>query len=565
MRTVFDYFTPSDGVPYTRARTIKEDPKEVSGGAEFAQDERFVPKSWFADPNSIINSLGLGFHDHPTPLGFATLEQMARNHVITAAIIQLRMHQAASFCVPQRNKYSIGFRIAHRDPERNLTEGERHFARRMEDFMQRGGEVESEGGDLPTQVKRMVRDRYTFDQIGVEIVQTMGGTPHRFVSVPASTLRLAAPKYKRNTPLEGDELDEDIRYVQLINNRIVQTYTPRDLAFSVANPRTDLLGYSYGYSEQELLIRTVTRHLWAEEWNTNAFSQGSTTKGILNVKGNMTQRHFEQFRAQWLAQISGVTNAWRTPLINSRDDLQWINLQPTNQEMGYAQWMEYLTKLSCAMFLVDPAELNFDVRAASGQAPMFMSNNESQQKMSQDRGLRPLLSQIQGIFSHNIIQRFDPNWRFEFVGLDAKTEQQAIELRLKELGAYKTINEVRASEQLEAVPFGDIIPSGAYIGFRNQKEMLAMQQGPAGGGPSPGEGSPRPGSDEAKLGQHIKDQVRDSGSSSSPRRLPDRFLNPNLREDWEETYNASLTAPDALMKALAPLQSLLGDGDADDS
>ena len=144
--------------------------------------------------------------------------------------------------------------------------------------------------------------------------------------------------------------------MQVINNRVVQTYTPRELAFSVANPRTDLEGWHYGLSEQELLIRTVTRHLWAEAWNENAFSQGSTAKGIINIKGNMTQQALEQFRSQWLAQISSVTNAWKTPIINSRDEMQSISLQPTNQEMGYAQWMEDLTKTACAIFLVDPAE-----------------------------------------------------------------------------------------------------------------------------------------------------------------------------------------------------------------
>ena len=553
MRSVLNYFTPPNGVPSTQMTTLPE--PEVVSGPQYAQDAGMVPKSWFNDPHAMLGGIGLGYQESPTPLGYQTLAQMAQNHVITAAIIQLRMHQAAAFTMPQPNKYSIGYKIVHRDPNRNLTEGERNFCRRIEDFMAQGGEEETEGNDLVSIVKRLVRDRYTYDQMALETVSTFGGQPHAFYAVPGSTIRIATPKWQKGTPLHGRELDQDVRYVQVVDNKVVQTYTPREMAFSVANPRTDMVGWNYGLSEQELLIRTVTRHIWAEQWNEYSFSQGSTTKGILNVKGNMNQQNFEQFRSQWLAQISGVTNAWRTPLINSKEDLQWISLQPTNQEMGYSQWLEYLTKTACGIFLVDPAELNFDVRTASGQAPMFMSTNEAQQKLSQDRGLRPLLHQLSALFTKHIVKRFDPDWRFQYVGLDAKTEQQAVELRLKELGAYKTINEVRLAEQLPTVPYGDIIPSGAYIGYRNQKEMLASQQGQS-GGPDQGSEGPEPGSEAAKLGDMIKRKVGDT-SDTAGTRIPDRM---RPTEEWEQTYNASLPLDD-LQKALGPLDAYLRSDD----
>ena len=131
-----------------------------------------------------MSGIGLGYQDSPTALGYKTLEQMAKGHVITAAIIQLRMHQVASFTQPQRNKYSIGYRITHRDPDRKLTEGERHFCYELEDFMAQGGTVETEGNDLCSVVKRLVRDRFTYDQMALEIVSTYGGKPHSFFAVP---------------------------------------------------------------------------------------------------------------------------------------------------------------------------------------------------------------------------------------------------------------------------------------------------------------------------------------------------------------------------------------------
>lgn len=553
MRSVTNYFMPN-GVPTSVTRTLPE-PEIVTGrGPDYALNPNLVPKAWYSDPWNMVNSMGLGYQEGPTALGYQTLKQMAENDVTVASIIQLRMHQVASFCLPQRNRYSIGYRIVHRDPKRKLSEGELNECRRLEDFMAQGGDVEIEGNDLPTCAKRLVRDRLTYDQACLETMYNMGGRPYSFFHVPGASIRMLMPKHKRGTPLIGEEMERDERYGQVLNNRLVETFTPRELAFSVANPRTDIGSYSYGMSELEVLIMSVTRHLFAEQWNTNAFSQGSTTKGILNIKGNMTPQAMQDFRAQWMAQVSGVTNAWRTPLINSKEDLQWLSLQPTNQEMGYQEWIQYLVKNICAVFLVDPAELNIETRSVGGNAPMFMSSNEAQQKLSQDRGLRPILRQLQDLFNRHVIRRFDKCWMFEYVGLDAKTEEQAIELRLKELQSYKTLNEVRATEQLPPVEFGDIVPNPTYIGYRNQKELLAAQQGAQGGPPAGGgqEEGPQPGSQEAKLQGKIKGAV--GGVGAMELKVPDRMR--GVQEDWEDNYNASLPQAD-LVKAMGPLYALL--------
>jgi hypothetical protein len=181
-------------------------------------------------------------------------------------------------------------------------------------------------------------------------------------------------------------------------------------------------------------------------------------------------------------------------------------MQMSNTEMGYQMWIEYLIKITCAIYQMDPSEINFDLRGSQGQQPVFMSNNEAQQKMSKDRGLRPLLSFLQDCLNDNILEYVDEEYELAFVGLDAKSEEQAIELRTKQGQTMLTINEVRALDDLDPIEAGDIILNPAYTSYLMQQAAQQQQQamaGAQGGGGQPG--APAPGGD---------------GSESQPPQMP---------------------------------------------
>lgn len=435
-----------------------------------------------------------------------------------------------------------------------------------------------------------MRDRLTFDQLCSEKVIRRNGKPHSIFSVPADTIRIANPRNKKGTPLAPWEQARVPKYVQVVDGTIVNEFTRREFIFRISNPRSDLRVNGYGFSELEMLIKTITSHLWAEEWNAKVFSQGATVKGILNVTGNIPTGQMEAFRRQWLTQVSGAANAWRTPILNS-ENLQWIPLQPSNNDMGYQQWLEYLIKIACAVFLIDPSEINFDTRAGVGQQPMFMTTNEAQQKVSKDRGLQPLLRFVQNVLNEEILWELDDQWEFAFVGLDARTEAEAIDLRMKELQSYKTLNEVRAeADDLPPVEHGDKVMNPVYTGMVAQKEQMAAQGGaggPPGGAPGgppgmpgmppgpgmqPGQGggqqapneafahlfskrgggvAPPFGHEERDAGHRIESDVNEMSAKLLPPYLPkdERTLD-ETSDVWEETIHAS-TRSDRIETALS--------------
>lgn len=450
-----------------------------------------VPKSWFADPQRMIENIGLGYQHSPSTVTYETLRQMATRNSIIAAIIQTRVNQVAAFCQPQRNEYQVGFDFRHRDPDHKITASDKDLVKKLRHMMLNcGQDYSSDRDDFEMFTRKVIRDRLRWDQLNFEKVPRWDGLPASFVAVDASTIRIARPKTKHDRPLTEDEAREVAKYVQIVDGVVVNEYTKDEMAFGIANPRTDIAIGGYGQSELELLITTVTYHLFAEQWNQKVFSQGATTKGLVNLKGPTNKQRLEDFKRQWLTQISGVANAWRTPITNF-EDVQWIPLQPSNQEMGYQQWMEYLIKIASAIYLIDPAEINFDLRGSSQNQPMFMTQNEAQQKVSKDRGLQPLLRFYFNLLNRHIIWPYTDQWEIIPKGLDAKTEEQAINNRQKSLQSHRTLNEVRAEEGLSPVEHGDVVLNPVYVSVLQQREQQAaaaqqMQaQAQQGGQPGP--------------------------------------------------------------------------------
>ena len=532
-----------------------------------------VPKSWFVDPYSMIDHLGLGYRASPSNISFETLRNMSEREPIIASIINTRVHQVASFCQPQPNKYSIGFKVVPRNKHHKITDDDRDRMLKYERLIMNSGRKYNRAheGIVPF-VKKIVRDSLTYDQVAVETIRNSFGEVIEYFAVPAKSIRIASPIHRRGTPPTTQEARSKIRYCQIVEGAIAAEYTDDELVFGVRNPRTDLEVWGYGFSELEMLIRIVTALLWGVDWNVKSFSQGATIKGILNMKGNIPQPQFEAFKRQWMMQTAGVANAWKTPMVNT-DGIEWMPLQLSNNEMGYQQWLEFLIKVASAVYLIDPAEINFDGRAGSGQAPMFMSTNESQQKVSKDRGLRPLLHFISDIFNRYILWPEDDRYEFLFVGLDAKTEEQAVELRLKQV-QIKTLNEVRAEDDLPPVKDGDIVLNPTYTGYLGQKAQQA-QMGGAGGAPggmpggapggappggAPGQSQqPRTAFPDKFKGKPFEDEERDAGAKmerEAQTRDDETVVGPKEdqdlhTEDWETTIHASLRSsmPD-LLKAL---------------
>lgn len=469
------------------------------------------PKSWFFDPLSLQYSLG--YKDRRYSVTYDTLKRISQQLSIISAIINTRSAQVAQFAQPYRWTKSLGFIIRHKDPDHSTTPAELAFIKELEQFVLNCGRAEKnpysrvERDDFETFLRKIVRDSLTYDQCTFETIPDRIGLPFEFYATDASTIRFASDdRYvgvnasytqregfvpsvpARFTGLyEGREYGtstadgQRVQYVQIINGQIENIFGRNDLAFGVRNPRTDIYIQGYGYGELEQLITIVTAHLNAEEYNRKFFTQGSAPKGLLNMKGdNWTPEQLEAFRRHWMAQVSGVENSWKTPILQS-EGIEWIDLNKSNSEMEFGKWMEYLIKIACGVFLIDPAELNFDMHGGVQQTPLFESSQEWKLKASRDRGLKPLLRFIAKLLNKHLIDQIDDHFTLEFVGLDEMSEQEKHEMLVEQISSYMTLNEARRSLDLPDLPGGDVPMNPVYMQALEAQGLSASDDGKDGG------------------------------------------------------------------------------------
>jgi hypothetical protein len=445
-----------------------------------------APRARFHDPLALMYATG--YKDRRFSVSFDTLRRVSYQLALIGAIINTRVSQVAAFAQPYRENKQVGFSINYKDDLYIPSDEERAALRELEMMVLQCGFEQNPYSDYPRDdfeifLRKIVRDSLTFDQAAFEVIPDRQGRPSEFRAVDASTIRLAAtfegkqeakkgtfpsrmftPKWHK---LYGDDfaLDKASVYtVQVLHGKIENVFTEYDMAFCIRNPRTDIWVNGYGFAEIEMCLNTVLGMLWGEEYNRRFFQQGSAPKGILNIKGdNISPEEMESFRRMWYAQVSGVENAWRTPVIQA-DGMEYQNLQSTNKEMEFQKWIEYLLKIAASVFGIDPAELNFDIAGGgAGRQPMFEAKHEWKIKHSKDKGLRPLLKSVAKWITKYIVNPLDSRLYLDFVGLDELTEQDRLELQTKKVQHTKTVNEVRAENGDPPVPGGDIILNQTFM------------------------------------------------------------------------------------------------------
>jgi len=427
----------------------------------------------------------LGYKDKAFSLSYGTLRRMAKSPIIRA-IVGTRVEQVADFTQPQRDRYSTGFVIRKKkkwfsETEEEITPEIEKKIEYLTDFVLNcGTESNSWHGDtFDTFIRKTTEDALVMDQMTYEIVRNRKGSPVEYLATDGATFRLA-DSFDDNM-YQGKEREKVNgyypSYVQLINGEPANEYYPWELCFAVRNQTTDIRNYGYGTSELEDLINVVTWMLYSDTYNGKFFSQGSAPKGILKVGSGVSGPRLQEFRQQWQSMVAGVQNAWKVPVLES-EKMEWIDLQKSNQDMEFAKWQEYLIKLGCAIYKMDPSEIGFPMSGSSSASPMFEGNNEARLKFSKDKGLRPILKFIQAKINKYIINPLDKEYEFAFVGVDVESEEKDVELDIKKVGNFMGFQEIRRKYNLpDELEDGDVILNPQYVQAKSAEQQQAMMGG----------------------------------------------------------------------------------------
>lgn len=259
-----------------------------------------------------------------------------------------------------------------------------------------------------------------------------------------------------------------------------------DFIYMLQHRRTDS---PVGTPALETLRLTIEAELSAHEYNRRQVS-GAAPDGVMNLGEGFTREQVREFRSFFESEIAG---RGAIGFIGGTKSPGWIPFRAGNREMQFLEWQIYLVRKIAVVFGLTPQDLGvtFDINRSTA---------ETQIQISEDRGLRPLMSLVQDYITREIVwdESFGGpgnNLAFRFTALNLKESTAKSSINEKALAKlpWRFINESRVEEGREPIPSleGKMIvmtPQGALdiSDVPTVREFLEMQLS-RGAGPSSGQ------------------------------------------------------------------------------
>jgi hypothetical protein len=398
---------------------------------------------------SEIGFTGKGYRDPNNGVTFNTLNRMGDIFIIKA-VINTRIEQVQNFLKYSNDDQKPGYKIRYKqtpgveadvNTNKEMSKEDMRKVEYIVKFLEDGGENDKWECEDNFQefTRKVLNDSLRLDQLCFEVVRARNFEVKKYRAVDGALIR----QLDTNDP-RYSQMFEQFRWHgylpryamvwdgQIIRHPVTNEYVafyPWELGYGIRNKTSNVLRNGYGCSELETLMEIVTWVLWGMQYNGNFFKQGSQPKGFINVKNqNIDGGTLNEFRQEWKQTMSTVYNSHKIPVIQGID-LEWIDLQQTNRDMEFTEWIKFLMVLVCAVYRMDPSELGFQFQDAArvwGQEGQRERLDHSKQK-----GLTPLLIFYQNILNKYIISEIDDRLELVFTGIEIEDEDTQVDLDKK--------------------------------------------------------------------------------------------------------------------------------------
>lgn len=429
-------------------------PQDIYKAVNYIQQQKLKDKrdvkAFLFDPYDTYHQYG-GYKQQRKRVAFEILKKVSDTPIV-GSILNTRIFQIQNFLVFTEDESKEGFTIRRKKSlfedkkqTKSLSDEDKRNIEFMVNFLENGGLKEKwdQIDSFSDFVRKFMRDSLTYDQTAAECQRNRKFDLISFQAVDASTIRILEtidPRFKEKAKEDFEEVFGYLpRYAQVFQGNIMinpfskerVVYYPWELMFEQRNKTTDINKNGYGTSEIEVLLDIITWALWGMQYNGNFFKQGSNPKGFINLKSDGVNMDIvNDFRQTWRQMIAGVNNSHKIPVF-SGIDLEWVDLQSTNKDMEFQQWMEFLIIMMCSVFTIDPSELGYQFQR---QAQIFgQSGQKERLEHSKHKGLKPLLIFLQKAVTKYIISEIDKDYEFVFTGIDIEDEQVSVELDNKKV------------------------------------------------------------------------------------------------------------------------------------
>lgn len=405
---------------------------------------------------------------------YSVLRNVAQRIPLIGAIVNTRIDQLLPYCKPAVERDEKGFEIL------SATGGkpkEKDVAALTTFFGQTGFVYDDDReDDLMDYIQMVARDILEIDQIATEVQYNRKGEAIAFWALDGASIHRVDP--------ERANLGKNVRYVQMIDSQIYNTYTHETLLFDYKNKRTDLRFRGYGYSAIEQTIDLATTLLFGYNHMQDLFVKDRIPKGFISVMGDVGTEQIQSLQRYWYAAMSGSGGRWNIPILPSGKEgvgIDFKNIGQSNRDMEYHKLMMFLSSILGAVFSIDLAEMG--IKTDQSQA-LIGEDSAPRLQASKDRGLGSLLMFLQQHLN-KVLRKVTTDYALRFIGFDIEDEDRRSKIDSQRLKTTRTINELREEEgadPIEAEYANVVLNEQAIQIYMAEKQAQQQEQMAAEGG-----------------------------------------------------------------------------------
>jgi len=257
--------------------------------------------------------------------------------------------------------------------------------------------------------------------------------------------------------INEDDVRERAAYFQYgwISGARPVPFGKKEIVWLERNPRSDSV---YGRSPVEILAESIQTLIYAIEHNLDYFRDNSIPPGVLGLEGS-DSNGIAAFKEQWEEQqkIKDSSGKWKKlfhklPIVGHMPKFEKMGF--TNAELQLIEGQKWWSKMVWACFGVTPTELGYTEDAKG------MANQIVQSEVFRKRAINPILRLIEYHINSEIISEFGyDDIKYTYLVFDVEEETKKANLHKLQIdNGTRTVNEIRKSEGLDEVEWGDDDP-----------------------------------------------------------------------------------------------------------
>ena len=394
-------------------------------------------------------------------LSWSQLRQLAQLSPTVQAVIALRQAQISSFARQPRHKGDRGIEVVRADDPGSKTAHDEKVEAYVFRWLMEAGKKEAwERKRFPMLLRAALRDLLIVGAAAIEKVFDEDGILSEIWCIDSATIELQWAERYIPTTRYGKDMDQPVRYVQVVDGQIETEYAEDELIYLQMNSPTDITNGGYAIGPTQAMADWIAAEVLALQYNSNYFDHGSVPPGILAMIGNMSSDTMDALNSMWEVDVKGVVGQHKPvalavePSPNGGSSIQWLPMKQSNRDMEMGDFLDKLTTRISSGFLTDPIEIG--QRTASNTGGISGSDNtEAKIDLSRDKGLLPILDLFEEMLNHHIMPYLAPGYVVRFTGINAEDEEAKVKyLNLQMAGGALTGREWRKAMGLEESPPG---------------------------------------------------------------------------------------------------------------